>query len=70
MNLVLTKLDRGGEAFSSRFVKLYHYISANVNEGLGTDFFIGIIDQLGEEKGAKKYFEKHGQFDEDLADLL
>ena len=59
INLVLTKLDRAGEAFNSRVVKLYHYISANVNEGLGADFFIRIIDQLGEEKMAKKYFE-HG----------
>ena len=55
MNLVLSKLDRSGESFRARYIKLYHFISAHVSEGLGADFFIQIIDKLGDEKSTKKY---------------
>ena len=49
MSLVLNKLEKGGESFHSRFVKLYHFISASVNEGLGADFLIEIINKIGEK---------------------
>ena len=52
LTLLLNKLDRSGEAFNSRFVKLYHFISANVNEGLGADFVIEIIDKVAEQTSA------------------
>ena len=47
MQMVLAKLqDSKSESFSARFVRLYHFISAKVDEGLGPDFFIKIVDQV------------------------
>ena len=47
MQMVLTKLqDSKSESFSARFVRLYHLISAKVDEGLGADFFINVIEQV------------------------
>ncbi|KAL9121336.1 MAG: hypothetical protein Q9187_002102 [Circinaria calcarea] len=34
------------EAFSSRFVRLYHFISAKDDAGMGADFFINIAEQI------------------------
>ena len=63
MTLVLTKLDKKTETFQTRFVKLYHFISASVDEGLGADFFMQLVDKIGAERNTQKY----GQtcFDED-----
>ena len=47
MQLILAKLDKNkSEAFSARFVRLYHFISSQTNHGLGADFFIQILDQI------------------------
>lgn len=47
MQALLTRLDKHKtEAFNSRFVRLYHFISAKDDQGLGTDFFIKIVDQV------------------------
>ena len=34
------------EAFSSRFVRLYHFISAKDDAGMGADFFINVAEQI------------------------
>ncbi|MCJ1418218.1 importin-alpha export receptor [Xylographa parallela] len=47
MQALLTRLEKSKtEAFSARFVRLYHFVSAKGDQGLGTDFFIKIIDQV------------------------
>ena len=47
MQALLTRLEKNKtEAFSARFVRLYHFVSAKGDQGLGTDFFIKIIDQV------------------------
>jgi exportin-2 (importin alpha re-exporter) len=50
MQMILTKLDKTKtEVFNARFVRLYHFISSKGDQGLGTDFFISIIDQIQQE---------------------
>ena len=46
--MLLTRLDTSKtEAFTGRFVRLYHFISASgADKGLGTDFFISVVDQI------------------------
>ena len=48
MGLILTKLQKSKAESSlhARFVRLYHFISAKADQGLGTDFFIQIVDQI------------------------
>ena len=47
MQALLTRLEKNKtEAFSARFVRLYHFMSAKGEQGLGTDFFIKIIEQV------------------------
>lgn len=47
MQMLLSKLhDNKTDAFSSRFVRLYHFFSAKGNLGYGTDFFIHIVEQI------------------------
>ena len=36
------------ESFALRFVRLYHFISAKDEKGLGADFFISKLDQVQE----------------------
>lgn len=50
MEMVLTKLQNSkAESFSVRFVRLYHFISANIDAGLGADFFINVLSQIQAE---------------------
>lgn len=47
MQLVLEKLDKSkSDAVKLRFVKFYHLISAKVDEGLGADLFVRILQSL------------------------
>ena len=47
LQLLLTRLQNSpSEAFSQRFVRLYHLISSRVEAGLGADFFDGACEQL------------------------
>ncbi|KAF2716812.1 Cse1-domain-containing protein [Polychaeton citri CBS 116435] len=49
LQLLFTKLSGPPpptENFILRFVKFYHLISANVERGLGADFFISVADQV------------------------
>ena len=34
------------DTFALRFVRLYHFISAHDDKGMGTDFFIAIAEQV------------------------
>jgi exportin-2 (importin alpha re-exporter) len=49
LNLIFTKLDSQtcSEAFKTRFVRFYHLVSANLESGLGADYFISQVDLLG-----------------------
>ena len=50
LQVVLTRLQNSRtDTFALRFVRLYHFISAKADEGLGADFFISIADQLQSE---------------------
>ena len=45
--MLLTKLQtQKTDALSSRFVRLYHFISARKEQGMGADFFIAIADSI------------------------
>ena len=45
--ILLTRLHSSKtEAFALKFVKLYHTISAQGDRGLGSDFFINIVEQI------------------------
>jgi exportin-2 (importin alpha re-exporter) len=45
--IVLTKVDqKPSESLKARFIRLYHFISAKQDQGMGADFFISIIDQI------------------------
>ncbi|KAF2810847.1 Cse1-domain-containing protein [Mytilinidion resinicola] len=47
LQLMLTRLSTSKtENFSQRFIAFYHFISARQDKGLGTDFFVGITDQV------------------------
>ena len=47
--LMITRLSNSKtENFTVRFVKFYHLVSANVDKGLGADFFISVIDRVQE----------------------
>ena len=49
LQIILQKLDKShSEAFNSRFTRFYHLVSAKVGEGLGADFIIGLINNIGE----------------------
>ncbi|CAF9915514.1 MAG: importin-alpha export receptor [Alectoria fallacina] len=49
LNVLLNRLQNTKtEPFASRFVRLYHFISAKDDEGLGADFFISKLDQVQE----------------------
>lgn len=47
LQVLLTRLQNSKtEVFNSRFVRLYHFISAKDDKGLGADFFINTTEQL------------------------
>lgn len=49
LNVLLNRLQNTKtEPFASRFVRLYHFISAVDDKGLGADFFISKLDQVQE----------------------
>lgn len=49
LNVLLNRLQNTKtEPFASRFVRLYHFISAKDDKGLGADFFISKLDQVQE----------------------
>ena len=49
LNVLLNRLQNTKtESFASRFVRLYHFISAKDDTGLGADFFISKLDQVQE----------------------
>ena len=49
LNVLLNRLQNTKtESFASRFVRLYHFISAKDDKGLGADFFISKLDQVQE----------------------
>lgn len=49
LNVLLNRLQNTKtEPFTLRFVRLYHFISAKVDKGLGADFFISKLDQVQE----------------------
>jgi exportin-2 (importin alpha re-exporter) len=37
------------ENFQQRFIAFYHFVSARLDKGLGTDFFIEVSDQIQKE---------------------
>lgn len=50
VQLLLTRLDKSRtEYFASRFVRFYHFFSARDEDGLGTDLFISVTDQVGQK---------------------
>ena len=50
IQLVLQKLDKSkSEIVNSRFTRFYHLVSADVDRGLGADFFIGLLDSVQKE---------------------
>ena len=49
LNVLLNRLQNTKtEPFASRFVRLYHFISAMDDKGLGADFLISKLDQVQE----------------------
>lgn len=49
LQLLFTRLQHSKtEAFSSRFVRFYHFVSARIDGGLGADWFIGYANQVQE----------------------
>jgi hypothetical protein len=47
MQELLTRLDKKGTpAYISRFAKFYHFVSANDDKGLGTDFYVRIAEEV------------------------
>ncbi|KAL8870977.1 MAG: hypothetical protein Q9174_003100 [Haloplaca sp. 1 TL-2023] len=47
LQLLFTRLQSSKtEAFSSRFVRFYHFVSARIDRGLGSDWFIGYANQI------------------------
>ncbi|MCJ1310181.1 importin-alpha export receptor [Agyrium rufum] len=47
VQMLLTRLQKNKtEAFTSRFVRLYHSVSARLEQGMGADFFIRIVDSI------------------------
>lgn len=50
LQVLLTRLDNSKtEVFKVRFVRLYHFISAKEDKGLGADFFINLTEQIQTE---------------------
>ena len=49
LQMILSKLDKSkSDSLNSRFTRFYHLISAKADEGLGADFFIGLINNIGQ----------------------
>ncbi|KAL9596202.1 MAG: hypothetical protein Q9219_005954 [cf. Caloplaca sp. 3 TL-2023] len=49
LQLLFTRLQSSKtDAFTSRFVRLYHFVSARVDNGLGADWFIAYANQVQE----------------------
>ena len=49
LQVLLARLqDSKTETFAQRFARLYHFISAKADDGLGADFFISACEQLQE----------------------
>ncbi|CAN9200086.1 Cse1-domain-containing protein [Alternaria alternata] len=47
LQLMLTRLSNmKTENFQQRFIAFYHFVSARLDKGLGTDFFIEVSDQI------------------------
>ena len=50
LQLMLTRLSNmKTENFQQRFIAFYHFVSARLDKGLGTDFFIEVSDQIQKE---------------------
>lgn len=50
VQLMLSRLSNSKtETFSMRFVRFYHFVSARLDKGFGTDFFVGVCDQVQQE---------------------
>ncbi|KAG8532062.1 uncharacterized protein KY384_003699 [Bacidia gigantensis] len=51
LQVLLTRLQSSRtDTFATRFVRLYHFISAKDDTGLGADFFISVADQVQAEE--------------------
>ena len=49
MQIIMTKLQNSqSETLKTRFVRLYHFISASTEAGLGADFFVKVVEQIQE----------------------
>jgi exportin-2 (importin alpha re-exporter) len=47
LQLILEKLDKSkSESVKIRFVRFYHLVSANADNGLGADFFIKVVETI------------------------
>jgi exportin-2 (importin alpha re-exporter) len=50
LQVLLTRLQNSKtDTFALRFTRLYHFISAKADKGLGADFFIAVTDQVQTE---------------------
>lgn len=47
LNVLFTRMHNSKtETFSLRFVRIYHFVSAKADAGLGADFFINVAEQV------------------------
>ena len=47
LQIILQKLEKSNsDIFKMRFTRLYHLVSAKIDEGLGADFFMGLLDSI------------------------
>jgi exportin-2 (importin alpha re-exporter) len=50
VQLMLARLSSSKtENFALRFTRFYHLVSARLDKGLGTDFFVNVCDQVQQE---------------------
>lgn len=50
LNILLTRLqNKQTQAFTSRFVRFYHFVSSRTEQGLGADFFIAATDRVQQD---------------------
>lgn len=50
VQLMLTRLSGSRtETLANRFIRFYHFVSASVDKGYGTDYFISVTDQIQHE---------------------
>ena len=71
LNILLNRLQNTKtESFALRFVRLYHFISAKDEIGLGADFFISKLDQVQEGYALMRGFPLIEFLTADLHDLV